>query len=350
MPELFIFKAGNYPQGNWSKERVKKFVDAYDPENAFEAPAVIGHRFQLFEDADQFAHGWIKSLRMDDAGKVYAEIPEFSAEARQAIIDKKLRYISAEIYEYDKVDESKPPYLKAIALLGRDTPAIAGTKIPAMFNMAFGGFSSAVDEENKIATFTRRANAREIMCLSASGKEISEEDKVMGKAWEKLEEKIKKLEEKIAELRKYSEPKESANHSAADVSTEVAALRKENEELKSAGRKAEAEAFFGKLRDEGKLPPAQFDKIVAMDTKLSDEDRKELRATFAALEPKMNLSGKHVADKGKAPASASSAFGEDLTAKIRAFQTEHKLASFYDAAIALQAEKPELFEEEDSNA
>ncbi|MDR2245629.1 MAG: hypothetical protein LBE17_02980, partial [Treponema sp.] len=34
----------------------------------------------------------------------------------------------------------------------------------------------------------------------------------------------------------------------------MAALQKESAELKDAGKKAESEAYFGKLRDEGKIP------------------------------------------------------------------------------------------------
>ncbi|MCL2602717.1 MAG: hypothetical protein FWD91_07895, partial [Treponema sp.] len=126
MPELFVFKAGKYPQGDWSVERVKKFVDAYDPENNIEAPVVIGHRAFGFDDSYQNAHGWVKSLRMDNEGNVYATINDFSKEAREAIEEKKLRYISVELFEFDKIKKDDPPYLRAIALLGRDTPAIAG--------------------------------------------------------------------------------------------------------------------------------------------------------------------------------------------------------------------------------
>jgi hypothetical protein len=121
MPELLIFKAGKYPQGDWSKERVQKMVDAYDPEKWIEAPMVIGHRYYTDTDEGQHSHGWVKGLRMDGAGKVFADIPEFSAEVKKAIAENKLRYRSAEIYEFDKIDPEQPPYLRAVALLGRDT-------------------------------------------------------------------------------------------------------------------------------------------------------------------------------------------------------------------------------------
>jgi hypothetical protein len=326
MPELFVFKAGKYPQGDWPEERVKKLVGAYDPVNNLEAPAVIGHRLFAMRDADQFAHGWVESLRIDKDGKVYATINDFSLEARHAIAEKKLRYISVEIFEFDKINKDDPPYLRAVALLGRDTPAVTGTKIPAMFSSLFsGGVANAADEENHVSTFSRKLNAEDIRTLSANeGQKNQQEDFAMGKTAEELEKELEK--------------------SKADA----AAFQKELADLKNAGRKTEAESFFGKLRDEGKLPPAIFDKAVSLDTRLGEEDRKELRSLFSALETKVDLSGKHTADKKNAPSSPA-AFGNELTAKIRAYKKKKKLASFAEAATALFAEKPELFEEGESH-
>jgi hypothetical protein len=329
MPELFVFKAGKYPQGDWPEERVRKLVDAYDPE-IMNAPVVIGHRFFAMRDADQYAHGWVESLRMDKDGKVYANIPEFSLEARHAITERKLQYVSVEIFEFDKEDKDKSPYLKAAALLGRDTPAVRGTKIPALFSLAAGGVVNTVSEESdiSISTFTRKVSAEEYKILSASGQENhegEEMDKSSGSpAAETLSARLEESEKQIA------------------------AFKKENEELKNAGRKQDAEAFYSRLRDGGKLTPAQFEKAVALDVKLTaGDDRKEFRALFSDLETKVDLSGKHTADKKNAPAPAAS--DADLTAKIRAFQAEKKLASFEEAAKALMAENPGLFEEEETH-
>jgi len=334
MPELFVFRAGKYPQGDWPEERVKKMVDAYDPINGIEAPAVIGHRPLALSDADQYAHGWVESVRMDKDGKVYATIPEFSAEARKAVKEKKLRYISVEIYENDKVNKDEPPYLGAIALLGRNNPAVPGTRIPAMFTSLFsGGVANTVDEENHTSAFTRKVNAEDIQALSFEGQKTKGEEPGMGKTAEELQAELEKSNARIAELERGA--------------GELAAFRKENEELKNAGKKQDAEAFYGKLRDEGKLPPAQFERAAALDARLGEGERKEMRAMFAAMETKVDLSGKHRAEKTNAPAPAAS--GPELAAKIRAFQKEHKLASFDEAAIALHAEKPELFEEGESH-
>lgn len=66
---------------------------------------------------------------------MYADISEFSHEVKQALVEKKLRYMPVEIYEYDKRDAAEAPYLWAVTLLGRDLPAVLGTKLPTLFDL-----------------------------------------------------------------------------------------------------------------------------------------------------------------------------------------------------------------------
>ena len=103
--------------------------------------------------------------------------------------------------------------------------------------------------------------------------------------------------------------------------------------------------FFSKLRDEGKITPAYFEKAVALDVKMTDADRKDFRALFANSEPIADLSGEHTATKEKS--GASFACNADVTAKIKAFQKEKGLASFTEAAEALYSANPEIFSEEE---
>ncbi|MDR2792927.1 MAG: hypothetical protein LBB61_04575 [Treponema sp.] len=63
----------------------------------------------------------------------------------------------------------------------------------------------------------------------------------------------------------------------------LAAFQRENAELKNAGKNAGAAAYFGRLRDEGKLPPARSEKAVALDTGLSDETRKGFREVWSGV-------------------------------------------------------------------
>jgi hypothetical protein len=321
MNELMIFKAGKYPQGDWPKERVQKLVDAYDPEKNVEAPVVIGHRFYGNDDEYQNAHGWVSGLRMDGTGRVFARVGEFSADVKKKLAEGKLRYVSAEFYEFDKVNNERPPYLKAVALLGRDTPAVAETKI-SLFTLMAGGGLAVVDEKEHIAVFIRRAGAEEIKNLAKECRG--------GVNMEELE-KLK------AEL--------------AAEKEKAAAFQKENAGFRVTEKKSEAAAFFAKLRDEGKIAPALFEKAAALDAGLGEEQRKEFRALLDGLNAAVDLSGGHAASKPKTPAPGAGS--GTLAAKIRAFQKEKGIATFAEAAEAAEAvyaENPALFEDEGGSA
>jgi hypothetical protein len=255
---------------------------------------------------------------MDGAGKVFARIDEFSADVKKKIVEGKLRYISAEFYEFDKMNAERPPYLKAVALLGRDTPAVAGTKI-TLFNLMAGGGLAVVDEAEHISAFTRKAGAAEMKALTG---ESAGRQKTM-------EGNMDELESLKAEL--------------AAEKEKTAAFQKENAELRNAEKKTEAAAFFAKLRDEGKITPALFERAVELDVRLSDEGRKEYRALLEGFSAKVDLSGGHAAPKTKAP--PADAGSGTLTAKIRAFQKEKGIAAFAEAAEAMYAENPALFDE-----
>lgn len=247
MPEIMIFKSGKYAQGDWSKERVEKMVNAYDPEKNHEAPVVIGHRWVSDTDEDQMAHGWVKSLRMDGSGKVFAEVPEFSGKVKAALAEKMLRYVSAEIYEFDKQDAAVAPYLRAVSLLGRDAPAVQGTRLPAIFEeLVNGGTVVSLQEDSPVAAFTRRVSAEETRTI---GQTKAQEEAHSMEETEKL-----KLE-------------------LAAKEQELAVFQKEREEMKTAVQKKDAEKHYGTLRDEGKLAPALFEQAVALDARLGDENR-----------------------------------------------------------------------------
>ena len=317
MPELMIFKAGKYPQGDWPKERVQRMVDAYETDRYSDAPLVIGHRWYGTDDRYQDAHGWVQSLRMDGAGKVYAVITDVSADLKKKVAEKKLKYMSVEIYENDKIDATQPPYLRAIALLGRDTPAIPGAKLPAYFGLDIGGIVCFAKADEHATVFASRVGAAGIQYFSAdTDTEKQSVEVTMDEATLKAE--------------------------LAKKDAQVSAFKQELEELKAVERKKDAVAYFGKLRDEGKLLPGLVDKTVAFDTGLADEQRKVFRALFGELHQTVDLSGKHIADKTNAASATDGS--TTLMAKIRAFQKEKHFASFEDAAGALYAEHPTLFE------
>lgn len=146
------------------------------------------------------------------------------------------------------------------------------------------------------------------------------------------------------ELEKLKAQFAQQNAELKQAQEQIAAYKKENGDLKNASCKQEAETFYAKLRDEGKLPPAQFDRVVALDATLGETERKEFRVIFGEMEMKVDLSGCHAAPKNRAATTPGS--DASVTAKIRAFQKEKNFESFADAAEAYYAENPGAFEEE----
>jgi hypothetical protein len=180
---------------------------------------VIGHQHFADGDEHQYAHGWVKGLRMDGSGKVYADVQDLTTKALHAIAEKNLRYVSAEIHEFDKWrDANEAPYLRAISLLERDTLAVQGTKLPTLFELGAGSVTT-LDEKKHIAASTRRMSVADTRRCTRH--------------------KIPIKDESMDETEK--------------LKAELAAKEAEFDAMKSAERKQEAETYFGKLRDSGKL-------------------------------------------------------------------------------------------------
>ncbi len=322
MPELLIFQAGNYPQGDWPIDRVKRMAKSYDPENNVEAPAVIGHRMYADTDEAQYAHGWVKSVRVDEKGNLFADVADISETLKTAVALKRLRYISAEIYELDKDDPKQDPYLSAIAFLGRDNPAVTATKIGTSFFSKGCSYTPAA-ENSTLARFTRRLSRDDI----------------------KLFDKEPKEEKSMPEPNQNTPADKTSFEAAlAGKEAEIAQYKKENDDLKAASRKTEATNFYTGMRDGGKLIPAMFDRVVTFDTRMNSADQKEFREILASFGTVLDVSGQHIASKDKAKNNPAGG-GDALSAKIRAYQKEKNLSSFSEAAAALYAETPALFEE-----
>ena len=112
-----VFKAGSYPQGNFSKSEVSELAKNYDP--AFcEAPITLDH------EQKGPAYGWVESLK-EENGILKASFKDLSDELKEFVNQGKYKKISVEIY---KELEGKKPYLKAVSFLGASIPQVKGMK------------------------------------------------------------------------------------------------------------------------------------------------------------------------------------------------------------------------------
>jgi hypothetical protein len=116
-----VFKAGDYPQGEFSAEDIQSIADNYDPESVFEAPGSVDHRQQ------GFAYGWVSDLKAE-AGRLYAKFRQVPEAFAKAIKEGRVKNRSIELF---RDFQGKDLYLKAVSWLGVKPPQVTGMEDPA---------------------------------------------------------------------------------------------------------------------------------------------------------------------------------------------------------------------------
>ncbi len=119
--EFEIFRAGNYPQGNWPPERVEQLVADYDS-TLSEAPVTIDHA------QTGPAFGWLESVRVREDGVVVGTFRDVHPWLFEKYQRGEYRKRSIEIKP--KLDETGRPYIKAVTFLGARNPQIKGLADP----------------------------------------------------------------------------------------------------------------------------------------------------------------------------------------------------------------------------
>lgn len=115
---FLIFKAGKYPQGDFSDPVAKEIFESYDP-GFLSAPFTVDHQ----KSGPMFGHA--KAVEYN-AGNAYVDFNDIDEKLR-ANIPQHWRRTSVEFYKSIKrPDGSMGPYLRAISFLGVKKPAIEG--------------------------------------------------------------------------------------------------------------------------------------------------------------------------------------------------------------------------------
>jgi len=112
-----VFKAGNYPQGKFTKAEVEELAKNYDP-SFCEAPITLDH------EQKGPAYGWVENLK-EEGGVLKATFKDLSDDLKEFVNQGKYKKISIEIY---RELEGKKPYLKAVSFLGASIPQVKGMK------------------------------------------------------------------------------------------------------------------------------------------------------------------------------------------------------------------------------
>ncbi|HOV13033.1 MAG TPA: hypothetical protein PK771_02015 [Spirochaetota bacterium] len=258
MQEFCIFKCGDYPQGKFPKDGMEIYVNKFN-ESKDEIPIFIGHKWVSFTDEDELSHGWIKQLRIDGQGKVFATEYELDDFAKEKIAKKNLKKGSIEII--GDGSEERPFQILGFALLGRTVPAVSQTFLPSIFQNIFG------KEENK----EEKTNFFSFDIDEDLKKSFSQQPSDEGN--------LTKGEEPMTEEEKKA---------FADMQNSITQLSNENKQLKedfaklsSAKKEDDGKAFFEKKVEEGVILPANLPNVLKTFNSLqTDEQKENFKAMF----------------------------------------------------------------------
>lgn len=283
------------------------------------------------------AAGWIEDLELRADG-LWALV-KWTDRARAHILADELRYLSPEfgLSRINRLTGKKQgPTLTGCALLNdpflHDMPRVAASDNPA----ADGVATTPEDTMNRtlipalFALLSLKDDATEAQVEEAA-KKMAEDRQALSEKVTTLTDTTKKLTDAEAATVKLAADLKTANEKNAELTEKLAAQDK-------AAHEAKVEAFVTKLRDEGKILPAQFDAVKA--TALINLSSVE--AMFKDAKPVVELAERGISGK---PTSADEK-KQDEAAKRFSLAVDEKMAkgaTYMDAYNLVKAEKPEDF-------
>ncbi len=213
-----IFRAGNYPQRSVSAEDIAAIAANYDA-SFQEAP------ISIFHWGDGYAYGWIKELKAE-GDSLMACFKDVTDDLKELVALKKLKNHSIELYEDLN---GKGLYLKALAMLGTEAPAVKG-----MNPIAFTEGEAASYKFEEVPAFATD------FAVDYYKAQASKASAAKTKAEKDLEDEKKKSQQ----------------------------FSSQNVQIQFAQRKADFESFLDQGIEEGKFKPVLRDSAISLFTHL----------------------------------------------------------------------------------
>ncbi len=237
-----VFRAGKYPQGNFTEKEISEIAKNYDPKFC-EAPITIDHQ------QSGPAYGWVESAKAD-GDKLKVSFKDIPAEFENDVNKGKYKKVSVEIY---KNLEGKGAYLKAVSFLGAAIPQIKGLE-PIKFMEAEADVFE-FEDTNEDGVF-ENFSEHEIEDLKNQVAELEDqlakfkEDNKKLETIKSLKEKISALTDEVATFKEKAQGKEE--------------IEKELTDTKAAIKKREFDEFIDKQIDKGTLVPANKNVVLSV--------------------------------------------------------------------------------------
>lgn len=239
-----VFKAGKYPQGDFTEKEIEKIASNYDPKFC-EAPITIDHQ------QSGPAYGWVNTV-IADGDKLKVSFKDVPESFEKDVNDGKYKKVSVELY---RNLEGKGAYLKAVSFLGAAIPQVKGLE-PIKF-MEADADTYEFDEQNS-ETFTQEdidELKKQITNLENQVAKFKENQKKT-ETIKSLKEKINALTEEVNSFKEKAEGKEEIEKQLDDIKTEI-----KNKEFND---------FIDKQIDKGILVPANKTVVFSVLTELNN--------------------------------------------------------------------------------
>lgn len=239
-----VFRAGKYPQGEFTKKQVAEIAANYDPKFC-EAPITLDH------EQSGPAYGWVDVAKAEgDILKVsFKDTPK---EFQEEVNSGKYKKVSVELY---KNLEGKGPYLKAVSFLGAAIPQVKGLE-PVKFmegESEFYEFEVETDDSEKFSAEEIEDLKKQVEDLENQIEKFKQKDKNKEQKLEtikSLKEKISALNDEVKSFKEKAEGKEE--------------IEQELNNIKTTLKNKEFEEFIEKQINAGKLVPANKDVVLSV--------------------------------------------------------------------------------------
>lgn len=333
IPNVEVFAAGTWNGEDYSVADLDAMVEAFAAtKDALKPYLKLGHKGKPGLTDGLPALGWLGNVRRVGT-KLVADFSRVPAKLGELIRAGAYRRVSAEVYWNITVEGKKWPYaLKAVAILGGDTPAVS--TLNDIMALYAGQLETVKAYDNDAATRTHEYEPAksEVMQMDEKMKELAGRLDAVEKKFTQAEETNKALTAENATLTKKLE---AADKRAIDAEASVAEFRQKANE-------AEVSGAVDKLIADKKIVPAQKESVFAVlmaakqapELKSYSKDGKGgaplFETTLKAFSDgtAAGLPTEEESEMGK------DATGDDLDAQAKDYAAKHKV-SYRDALIAV---------------
>lgn len=338
VPGVEIFAAGTWNGDTYTVGDLDAMVAAFNATKDKIKPYLkLGHGDEqsLLRSDELPAAGWISNLRREGK-KLLADFVRVPQKIYDLITSGGYRRVSSEIYWNFTLDGEKyPKMLKAVALLGGETPAVHDLgDIIGLFTLG-GEVAYSTDARPKTYEVSQgdlKQSEESEMEIEALKKSLSEAEGKLAEATKSVEVLKKDNAEKDAQIKKLSD--------------DNAAMAKKLSDLEVAKKHSEIKAKIDKLITDKKIIPAQKEMLFTLLSNLPESAEKKYTLGEKSYNSLEEVAMAFVESSHQAPTTGGTTeqgepLNVDLEEKAKKYAKDNKV-SYKAALIAVsKAEKGE---------